>query len=66
MTTQTTNHVGAFTDELDKTNPVIQDHVRQMAAQYGGQSEAVQAILKYVNRLHISKALTMHSGLPLD
>ena len=32
MTTQTTNHVGAFTDELDKTNPVIQDHVRQMAA----------------------------------
>lgn len=29
MTTQTTNHVGAFTDELDKTNPVIQDHVRQ-------------------------------------
>ena len=31
MTTQTTNHVGAFTDELDKTNPVIQDHVRQMA-----------------------------------
>ena len=66
MTTQTTNHVGAFTDELDKTNPVIQDHVRQMAAQYGGQSEAVQAILKYVNHLHISKALTMHSGLPLD
>lgn len=51
MTTQTTNHVGAFTDELDKTNPVIQDHVRQMAAQYGGQSEAVQAILKYVNQL---------------
>ena len=50
MTTQTTNHVGAFTDELDKTNPVIQDHVRQMA-QYGGQSEAVQAILKYVNQL---------------
>ncbi|MCH4460114.1 DHA2 family efflux MFS transporter permease subunit [Staphylococcus haemolyticus] len=51
MTTQTTNHVGAFTDELDKTNPVIQDHVRQMAAQYGGQSEALQAILKYVNQL---------------
>ncbi|WP_210125349.1 DHA2 family efflux MFS transporter permease subunit [Staphylococcus sp. GDY8P85P] len=51
MTTQTTNHVGAFADELDKTNPVIQDHVRQMAAQYGGQSEALQAILKYVNQL---------------
>lgn len=51
MTTQTTNHVGAFTDELDKINPVIQDHVRQMAAQYGGQSEALQAILKYVNQL---------------
>ncbi|UDI77629.1 DHA2 family efflux MFS transporter permease subunit [Staphylococcus taiwanensis] len=51
MTTQTTNHVGAFANELDKTNPVIQDHVRQMAAQYGGQSEALQAILKYVNKL---------------
>ncbi|MEB6609743.1 DHA2 family efflux MFS transporter permease subunit [Staphylococcus borealis] len=51
MTTQTTNHVGAFADELDKTNPVIQDHVRQMAAQYGAQSEALQAILKYVNQL---------------
>ncbi|MDM7882881.1 DHA2 family efflux MFS transporter permease subunit [Staphylococcus borealis] len=51
MTTQTTNHVGAFADELDKTNPMIQDHVRQMAAQYGGQSEALQAILKYVNQL---------------
>lgn len=35
MTTQSTNHLNAFSTELDKTNPVIQDHVREMAAQYG-------------------------------
>ena len=35
MTTQSTNHLNAFATELDKTNPVIQDHVREMAAQYG-------------------------------
>ena len=26
MTTQSTNHLNAFATELDKTNPVIQDH----------------------------------------
>ncbi|RIL73656.1 DHA2 family efflux MFS transporter permease subunit [Staphylococcus devriesei] len=51
MTTQTTNHVDAFANDLDKTNPVIQDSVRQMAAEYGGQSGALQVIMKYVNQL---------------
>ncbi|PTF03533.1 MFS transporter [Staphylococcus devriesei] len=51
MTTQTTNHVAAFANDLDKTNPVIQDSVRQMAAEYGGQSGALQVIMKYVNQL---------------
>ena len=35
MTTQSTTHLNAFATELDKTNPVIQGHVREMAAQYG-------------------------------
>ena len=51
MTTQSTNHLNAFATELDKTNPVIQDHVREMAAQYGGQQGALQVILAYVNKL---------------
>ena len=36
---------------MDKTNPMIIDKIRQMAMQYGGQSDAMQAILKYVNKL---------------
>lgn len=51
MTTQSTNHLNAFATELDKTNPVIQDHVRAMAEQYGGQQGALQVILTYVNKL---------------
>lgn len=51
MTTQTTNHVANFANEMDKTNPMIIDKIRQMAMQYGGQSNAMQAILKYVNKL---------------
>ncbi|PNZ33340.1 Membrane component of multidrug resistance system [Staphylococcus petrasii] len=51
MTTQTTNHVANFANEMDKTNPMIIDKIRQMAMQYGGQSDAMQAILKYVNKL---------------
>ena len=43
MTTQSTNHLNAFATELDKTNPVIQDHVREQGA--------LQVILAYVNKL---------------
>ena len=51
MTTQQTNHVAAFGDELDKTNPVIQDHMRELAQQYGGESGALKVLLQYVNKL---------------
>lgn len=51
MTTQQTNHVAAFGDELDKTNPVIQDHMREFAQQYGGESGALKVLLQYVNKL---------------
>ena len=44
MTTQTTQHLSAFGEELDKTNPVVQDHMRELASQYGGQEGAMKVL----------------------
>lgn len=51
MTTQTTQHLSAFGEELDKTNPVVQDHMRELASQYGGQEVAMKVLLQFVNKL---------------
>ncbi|EKS35009.1 DHA2 family efflux MFS transporter permease subunit [Staphylococcus epidermidis] len=51
MTTQQTNHLSGFSEELDKTNPVIQDHMRELAQQYGGESAAMKVLLEHVNKL---------------
>ncbi|HDC8912558.1 TPA: DHA2 family efflux MFS transporter permease subunit [Staphylococcus aureus] len=51
MTTQTTQHLTAFGEELDKTNPVVQDHMRELASQYGGQEGAMKVLLQFVNKL---------------
>ena len=51
MTTQQTNHLSAFSEELDKMNPVIQDHMRELAQQYGGESAAMKLLLEHVNKL---------------
>lgn len=51
MTTQTTNHVTAFGEELDKTNPMVQDHMRELAQQFGGEQGAMKVLLQYVNKL---------------
>ncbi|MGC7792158.1 DHA2 family efflux MFS transporter permease subunit [Staphylococcus epidermidis] len=51
MTTQQTNHLSAFSEELDKTNPVIQDHMRELTQQYGGESAAMKVLLEHVNKL---------------
>ncbi|HCV0941973.1 TPA: DHA2 family efflux MFS transporter permease subunit [Staphylococcus aureus] len=51
MTTQTTQHLSAFGEELDKTNPVVQDHMRELASQYGGQESAMKVLLQFVNKL---------------
>ena len=51
MTTQQTNHLSAFSEELDKTNPVIQDHMLELAQQYGGESAAMKLLLEHVNKL---------------
>ncbi len=50
MTTQTTQHLSAFGEELDKTNPVVQDHMRELASQYG-QEGAMKVLLQFVNKL---------------
>lgn len=50
MTTQTTQHLSAFGEELDKTNPVVQDHMRELASQYGGQEGAMKVLLQFVNK----------------
>ncbi|HDC9792563.1 TPA: DHA2 family efflux MFS transporter permease subunit [Staphylococcus aureus] len=51
MTTQTTQHLSAFGEELDKTNSVVQDHMRELASQYGGQEGAMKVLLQFVNKL---------------
>ncbi|HCG2339155.1 TPA: DHA2 family efflux MFS transporter permease subunit [Staphylococcus aureus] len=51
MTTQTTQHLSAFGEELDKTNPVVQDHMRELASQYGGQEGAMKVLLQFANKL---------------
>lgn len=51
MTTQTTQHLSAFGEELDKTNPVVQGHMRELASQYGGQEGAMKVLLQFVNKL---------------
>ncbi|HCY1217237.1 TPA: DHA2 family efflux MFS transporter permease subunit [Staphylococcus aureus] len=51
MTTQTTQHLSAFGEELDKTNPVVQDHMRELASQYGGQEGVMKVLLQFVNKL---------------
>ncbi|HDC8455174.1 TPA: DHA2 family efflux MFS transporter permease subunit [Staphylococcus aureus] len=51
MTTQTTQHLSAFGEELNKTNPVVQDHMRELASQYGGQEGAMKVLLQFVNKL---------------
>lgn len=51
MITQTTQHLSAFGEELDKTNPVVQDHMRELASQYGGQEGAMKVLLQFVNKL---------------
>lgn len=51
MTTQTTEHLNTFGQALDKTNPAIQDQVKEMAMQYGGQEGAMQVIMTFFNKL---------------
>ncbi|WP_114602770.1 DHA2 family efflux MFS transporter permease subunit [Staphylococcus sp. EZ-P03] len=51
MTTQTTEHLNTFAQDLDKTNPALQDQMKTMAMQYGGQEGAMKVIMGFLNKL---------------
>lgn len=51
MTQQTTTHLATFQQDLDATNPFIKDQVQAMAQQFGGESGAMGAIVKFMNQL---------------
>lgn len=51
MTTQTTEHMNTFAQDLDKTNPAIQDQMKEMAMQFGGQEGAMKVIMTFLNKL---------------
>ncbi|MEB6836131.1 DHA2 family efflux MFS transporter permease subunit [Staphylococcus simulans] len=51
MTTQTTEHMNTFAQDLDKTNPAIQNQMKEMAMQYGGQEGAMKVIMTFLNKL---------------
>ena len=48
---QTTEHMNTFAQDLDKTNPAIQDQMKEMAMQYGGQEGAMKVIMTFLNKL---------------
>ncbi len=51
-TTQTTQHLSAFGEELDKTiSCCTEDYMRELASQYGGQEGAMKVLLQFVNKL---------------
>ena len=50
MTTQTTQHLSAFGEEL-KRILLYKDHMRELASQYGGQEGAMKVLLQFVNKL---------------
>lgn len=51
MTTQTTTHLNAYSTELDKTNPVIQDHMKELTTQYGGEQGAMKVLSQFIQQL---------------
>lgn len=51
MSTQTTQHVGSASQDLDKTNPFIKDRLQEMAQQLGDEHMATQQILQFVKQL---------------
>ncbi|EGQ4043830.1 DHA2 family efflux MFS transporter permease subunit [Staphylococcus pseudintermedius] len=51
MTQQTESHLATFQQDLDRTDPTIQDSLQALAQQLGGQEQAMGAIIKFVNQL---------------
>lgn len=51
MTNQTTQHMNTFAQDLDKTNPAIQDQMKELGMQFGGQDGAMQVLMGYFQKL---------------
>lgn len=51
MSTQTTQYVSTYAQDLDKTNPFIKDRLQEMAQAMGGEQMATQKILEFVQKL---------------
>lgn len=51
MTNQTTQHMNTFAQDLDKTNPAIQDQMKQLAMKFGGEDGAMQVLMGFLKKL---------------
>ena len=51
MSTQTTQYVSTYAQDLDKTNPFIKDRLQEMAQAMGGEQMATQKLLEFVQKL---------------
>jgi len=51
MSTQTTQHIASYTQDLDKTNPFIKDRLQEMAQAMGGEQMATSQVLEFVQKL---------------
>ncbi|EKU49045.1 DHA2 family efflux MFS transporter permease subunit [Staphylococcus massiliensis] len=51
MTQQTTQYQATYAQDLDKTNPMIQDRLRELAEGMGGQEQGTNVLIEYVMKL---------------
>ncbi|MFQ3872094.1 DHA2 family efflux MFS transporter permease subunit [Staphylococcus sp. Mo2-1] len=67
MSTQTTEHIVAYSQDLDKTNPFIKDRLQEMAQAMGGEQLATSQLLEFVQKLAsingVNSAFLIATGL---
>lgn len=67
MSTQTTEHIAAYSQDLDKTNPFIKDRLQEMAQTMGGEQLATSQLLEFVQKLAsingVNSAFLIATGL---
>ncbi|PNZ58611.1 MFS transporter [Staphylococcus casei] len=67
MSTQTTEHVATYTQDLDKTNPFLKDRLQEIGQAMGGDQMATQQVLEFVQKLAsingVNSAFLIATGL---
>ncbi|ANQ65009.1 DHA2 family efflux MFS transporter permease subunit [Staphylococcus equorum] len=67
MSTQTTEHIAAYSQDLDKTNPFIKDRLQEMAQTMGGEQLATSQLLEFVQKIAsingVNSAFLVATGL---